>query len=420
MKKYFLSLICIISFYSVSLSQTNELDKKLEKVYYLADKGKLDDADEYLVKVLEKNPGYGKGWDLLATIRRKAYNNSKLSDNALGGNFIITTKDKNGKEVKSENDSLAKALTELLNGIKPSKIAYNKYIYTMKKATLFSDDCHQSSALLRNILVDTQIDTAINEKALKYFDEAEEEFGKKNYDQAAKLYKRALEAEPQFYKASLYLGDSYYFMKRYIDAIAAFKESSTKFPELLEPRKYLTDAYIKEKLYDKALQEAINTMAVYPDLSMFSRIQTAAYYNDKKLDIKWISRAIFPNKIASDSKKELNTYSDPKEPQAKAHWVSYKNALDKISSYCNSNGVITKSNSITDAKYLEVYSWKEMISTCKDDSLDEAKRMEKDGFLDCYVFITCFHQDIYEQYKHFVAANPNKIQEYFDKYIVKK
>ena len=69
---------------------------------------------------------------------------------------------------------------------------------------------------------------------------------------------------------------------------------------------------------------------------------------------------------------------------------------------------------------MELYSWEEMLKNSKDSSLDEARRMQKDGYLDCYVFVTCFHFDIYSQYLDFTKNNSNKIKEYYKKYIVAK
>jgi len=46
--------------------------------------------------------------------------------------------------------------------------------------------------------------------------------------------------------------------------------------------------------------------------------------------------------------------------------------------------------------------------------------MQKDGFLDCYVLVTCFHYDIYDQYLDFVTKNKDKVIEYYNKYLVRK
>lgn len=410
-------------------AQSNPLDKKMQKAYDLAGKGKIEDADKYVVKLLEEHPDYGSGWDYLCKLRYKEYKDSKMSDNLFGGNVTITTTDKDGKKStvtadsdgKAEgSDSLAVALMDMLTKIKPSQVAYNKYLYTMRLGTLMAQDANECSLLLRINLIDPRVDTAVSKKALNYFNDAEDEFGKKNYEQAAKLYKRAIDNQPDFYKASLYLGDCYYSIGNYADAITSFKTAVSTFPNLIEPRKYLVDAYLKEKLYSNALDESIRSMQVYPELDMAVRLDDAAYMMDKKVDIKWTPRPVFPNKMPGDtSKQELNTYHPDKElAVSSGPWTFYTAAFAKIKDNCNEKGIIVKPTALTQSRYMEVYSWEEMLKNSNDPALDEARRMQKDSYLDCYVLVSCFHYDFYDQYLDFAAKNPDRIAEYYKKYIV--
>lgn len=175
--KNHLLLIVFVCLQSTSLfSQSNPLDKKMEKVYAMVEKEKFNDATEYLEKILEESPEYGKGWDYLSKLRYKEYKDSKSTD-GIFDNISVTTKDKKGK--KTENDSLSNSLVKMLSEFSPSKIAYNKYIYTFRQALLVSDDAYQSSALLRNLNIDSETDTAVCKKALKYYNDAESEFAKK-------------------------------------------------------------------------------------------------------------------------------------------------------------------------------------------------------------------------------------------------
>ena len=195
MKKNILLAVFVCIQTLSGIAQSNPLDKKMEKVYNLVEKAKYKDASEYLEKILENNPEYGKGWDYLSKLRYKEYKDAKATDGIFSGNITVTTKEK-GKDKKVENDSLANALMELLSKYSPSKIAYSKYIYTFRQALLTSEDAYQSSAILRSLFIDTPTDTAVSKKALKYYNDAESEFAKKNYENAAKLYKRATEEQP--------------------------------------------------------------------------------------------------------------------------------------------------------------------------------------------------------------------------------
>jgi len=80
--------------------------------------------------------------------------------------------------------------------------------------------------------------------------------------------------------------------------------------------------------------------------------------------------------------------------------------------------IITQPNPLTSAKYLEVYAWEEMLNNSDSNDLAEARRMQKEGYLDCYVLVTCYHYDFYNQYIDFVKNNPDKVVEYYEKFLV--
>jgi len=50
--------------------------------------------------------------------------------------------------------------------------------------------------------------------------------------------------------------------------------------------------------------------------------------------------------------------------------------------------------------------------------LDQARKMQEAGFLDCYVLVTCYHIDFYDQYLDFVTKNKAKVVDYYKKFLV--
>jgi len=341
MKKFIFTSLILLSIPAINFAQSNPLEKKLDKAYDLIKKDKNDKADDYLVELLKEYPHFGEAWDLLGEIRHQAYEDSKKTSGFLGGNFTVTVKDKNGEEKPAEDDSLAGKLVEMLNGMDISKIAYSKFMYTLRRGLLSSTDAYKCSMYPRILNIDAKVDTNVNTKALKHFSQAESAFQDKNYHKAALLYKKAIDEQPDFYKARLYLGDAYYFQGDYVEAIKRFKEAINTFPAQLEPRKYLVDAYGKEGLYEKALDVAIRAMAIYPDLSLMQKLDDAAFFNNKKVGIQWTPRSVFPVSIKSDSTSSgLNVYNSPEKLEAKDEWVYYENAADKIKEYCNEKDII--------------------------------------------------------------------------------
>ena len=408
----------LILMQSSLFAQTNPAEVKLEKVYKLLKKDKVDDAEERLIGILKEYASFGKGWDLLSEIRSFQHKQSKSEPN-LFGNISITTKDEDGNEIKPENDSLAQRFMDLLSKMDPSELAYSKYLFTLRKATLHSNTAYRSSVWLRNELRVPQVDTMVSTKALKYYNKGETEFAAKNYNKAANFYKRALEHQPDFYKAQLYLADSYYFLGYYLEAIKYFKLCSEQYPSTLEPRKYLIDSYGKEGLYEKALEEAIGSMLVYPDLSNLSKFEDLVYALDKKVTVEWQPRSVFPLAIYNEDKDGgFNQYSDPDESDPSEHWEFYADAQEAIEQYCDKKGVIITPNSLTDARYLEVYGWEQMLENSNSEELAQARKMQQRGYLDCYVLISCFHDDLYDQYHHFVTNNREKALAYFHDVVV--
>ena len=412
MRTLLITVLCLC-INGIGFCQTNPLDKKLEKANEYFSEGKLDDAEKYVVNLVEKNPTYGDGWDMLVKIRYELYGNAKKTDNIFG-NLSISTQ-KKGEKNTVKDDSLVKELTEMLNKIKPSELALSKTTYTMRKATALTRDAWRSSAYLRILYIDVEIDSNVNKKALNYFHDAENEFADKNYNKAAKLYKHAIEEQPDFYKASLYLGDCFYATGNYADAIMAFKASAEKFPSALEPAKYLVDAYSKSGLYDKATEAAINSLMVYPDCTIMQKLENILYLNNKLLQIEWTPRGVLPNRYVDTSIDNVNEYKED-SIVAKGPWVAYVAAYNKALPYCNKKGILS-SNQLTSSKYLEVYSWEEMLKNSDDPSLDEARKMKKMNYLDCYVLVSCFHYDFYDQYVDFVAKNREKITRYYKTFI---
>lgn len=418
------SLLTLITLlFSITVfGQSNPMDKKMQKAYsYLREK-KYDAADEYLEKLLKEDPHYGEGWDLLVELRYKLYEDAKATDP--GMSFKVSMKDKDGNEIKDDallakNDSLMDMLMKAMEQIKPSAKAYNKFLYTARKATLYAPDAAKASQYLRILHVDGEVDTNVSKKALKYYEDAEKEFMSKNYNKAAMLYKRALEEQKDFYKASLYMGDCFYFTENYTEAIGSFRNASERFPNLIEPRKYLIDAYAKLDMHEKVLTECINAYCVYPDYNVTRRFEDALYMTHKKLDIKPVQRGVLPNRIKDTTIDNKYAYPEADEEQPQGIWKYYADATGSAERYYNTKGIL-KTKGEANTPYLEVYSWEQMLKNSNDPELDEARRMQKDGYLDCYVLVSNYHFDIYDQYSDFVKKNKDKVIQYYQKYITFK
>ena len=114
----------------------------------------------------------------------------------------------------------------------------------------------------------------------------------------------------------------------------------------------------------------------------------------------------------------VNVKSNTNKTNSKI-WKTYQNAITEIKDYCDDKGIITKSNSITKAKYLEVFAWEKMLAQKNlPKEFEFAKKMQELGYLDCYVFISMFQYDFYDQYKDFARNNRKRIKTYIETYLV--
>lgn len=401
-------LMALLLVYANTIAaQNSDVDKKISKAEKLIESGKAEEAEELMMSVVAKYPDAYKAWNTLTTAQMYVYDQKKEQDKLLG-NMTITTKDKDGNEIK--DDSLARQFKDLMMSIRPSETYKRHMLNTGRVATCVYRWAHYPAMLIRINHVDGPLKTP-DAAAVKQFNLAEKEFQQRNFTTAAKYYRKAIEIDSTYYKAKLYLGDVYYATKYYNLAIPEFKAAVATRPDLVEPRKYLIDALIESNQYDVAYDECVEAMMVYPDLSLMDKIESTVHkQGNSKYDLHWIARGVFPNKLkpVKEEKGDL-----PLKLENSEHWKYYTEALDKVKTYTDDKGLLS-ANSITKEKYLEVYSWDYMLSKSNAPELEFARKMKEKGYLDCYVMLSNFHYDLLDQYKDFVAANRDKIKGYFE------
>jgi len=380
----------LILFVTPAFGQTNP---KMEKAVKTFNSGEIDKGISMMEKLTVKDPS-DDNWNVLIDMYYYRYEYAK----------------------KNEVSAVSAAIGESL-GVKSKHVAYTSsrqcfadLIARCREAGLASQSS-RASQLLRNYFVDYAPDTAVSEAAQKEFDTAEKYFSKKDFNKSKLYYEKALALQPDFYKAIIYIGDSYWYLENMDSAIYYFRKGIEMNPDLLEPRKYLVDALGFSKRDEEAVHECIEAICIYPDQSMFIKYSDLIERKGKKFDQKWMKRGSEINSIAWAETKT-------KDPV----WSIYQDAENDIKLYCDSNGVITKSNALTTSKYLEVYCWEKMLKDSKKLPAEFAfaKEMAEKGYLDCYVFLSVFHFDLYDQYVDFVKNNRDRIKTYIEEYLVER
>lgn len=384
MKKLFIISILSSIFFLSAFAQSNAKAKKAVSEFQ---KGDYDKGISDMRKVIDTDPS-GENWDILVQMYSQRYT---YADNVYKQNLA------------AELGKLLGIKQEIIKYESPDK-CFADLISACNEAALYTRSATQSM-LMRIYFVDYQPDSVVSDSAKKEFKTAEKYFGAKDFVNAKKYYQRALAIEPNYYMAMIYLGDSHWYLKNMDSALICFQNGIDKNPTLLEPRKYKVDALAYIKKNEEAKVECINTFCIYPDYSMFMKYSDLISREGKKFDIHFAKRGCTINQ----KDKEIVKTNDP-------NWSIYQSAMNEVSGKCDNKGILTNCTS----KYLEVYSWEKMLKESKQlpAELAFAKKMADAGYLDCYVFISAFHHDYYEQYIDFVANNKDRIKTYVEKYLV--
>lgn len=384
--KRLLALLLIIQLVP-SFGQT---DQQIKKAVSTFNSGKIDKGIAMMEKITIKEPT-DNNWDMLIDMYFQRYKYAK----------------------ENANNEIAAAFGQSL-GVKMKHKKYTSPIVCLsdliskcRTAELYSES-PVASQYIRNFLFDYYPDTAISKEAQNEFNKAEEFFEKNDYFNSQIHYKNAISIQPDFYKATIYLGDSFWYLNNIDSAIYYFRKGIEMQPNLLEPRKYLVDALGFSWDNEEAKKECTEAICIYPDQSMFMKYEDLVERDGKKFNKHWIRRGCEINVVPWTETKTKNPV-----------WAIYQNAKNEIQEYCDNSGIIVKPNTITKAEYLEVYSWEKMLSSPNQlpDEFSFAKKMANEGFLDCYVFISAFHFDLYDQYADFVKNNKDRIKTYIETYL---
>lgn len=403
MKKFFMNKWCLglvglllISVTAFGQQPKTKDEKAIEKCWNVFDNKGMQKGISKLEKYMNKQEWPSLlAYESLVTMEYEYYKRCKT----------LIRVETNRKDEKG--DSLVNFLEELL--VSSYKM---RFIDVCRRSTIEagspSGDMH-----LRQMLVDFDPDTAVSEKGLSYYNEGEAFFRKKDFELAELNYRKALREDQHYYKANLYLGDSFWARKFYDSAMVYYAAAIALQPQLLEPRLYMIDALVQSELFYRAKKECIDAFTVYPGHNLKMKFQRILYTENKYMNEHRLLRSFYPNDIDNDN--QISMQHDP-------FWADYRAAKEAVSKYCNEAGIIEPNGEIKD-RYLEVYSIRTMLEKHENNlpkSLEFANEMRKKGYLESYVFISLFHIDIYPQFKDYMQdeANREKTKAFIEEFLI--
>lgn len=290
-----------------------------------------------------------------------------------------------------------------------AQIPYDAYLFDMlqnaRNATRLFINADSSSLYLRQFFIDTaNVNEGVNNEAWAAYQQGLEDYHERMIPGAAKNFERAIELDYVFYTARMRLGDVYYLMNEDTASLLQYKYASVLKPRLSEPFEKLAIMQFNRGRYTDAAASMIEAIMRYPQSHYTALLKRIIEKTGFGFDPQWIPREVFP--LSTAHLQEAIVVND------KSPWWHYQAARQDIFNYYDTTGIVIPNDSTTE-RYLEVYAWKKMLAGAGPDHFQFARAMQKVGYLDCYVLVTLFHNDLYGQFKDFTELNADKIKKYF-------
>jgi len=131
--------------------------------------------------------------------------------------------------------------------------------------TYLLQNCNAMKSLMMNESDEKQHSTSKNEEAITYYNEGQEYYSQKNFKEAIKKYKKAVEKDENFAFAWDMIGLSYRQLNQYKKAIKYYEKSLEVQPGGKVPLMNIPVAYIYLKEYKNAIQGYLNFISVFPN-----------------------------------------------------------------------------------------------------------------------------------------------------------
>jgi tetratricopeptide (TPR) repeat protein len=221
-----------------------------------------DNETDWALKVAGGIESMSPGSSRASMLRGKAYLNRKEADRA-----IPELKSAVGKDPDLEDAQLSLAYAYILKDDVQSSIKPFREVLRINPNNSYAKD---ALALLTSKSAPAW--RSDNAEAMKYFSEAEKFYSTGKYQEAIAGYGKAIEADPKFAKAWVYMGDAYLGIGNSEKGIECYRKAIELNPKDRQAHRFLGD--VLEKKYDrtgdmKYLDEAIasfeNAVEVDPE-----------------------------------------------------------------------------------------------------------------------------------------------------------
>jgi tetratricopeptide (TPR) repeat protein len=386
LKSVFGALLLLLFALPVSAQYSAKEQKAIDKSKQLYNDGKYDKAISTIKKVQATHYKDGELWQLRCLYEKDRYDVQWFKD-----------------------------IMSVINGKKSSSFKstgyYTEMIVACYLATLNCEGQTQAGLTLHENIIAPSTDTAVSDDAKEQYSKGSDEYSDKNYTAAIRYFEKAIKEDSTYYKATVRMGLCYYKDEKYEKAIPWLRKAILLEPLMLTGHDFLIQALIETKDWQGAYDACVDAIISYPYDGYFEKMTTVCDKMGKTFDRHWMSRDYLPNIASSTTQGAIS----------ETPWSYYREAKNKIGDYCNDDGMIKKSQDLTQMKHMECYSWEYMLKKAGDDEkgMSFPVKMRDAGYLDCYAMVSMFHISFWDQYKDFSSKNTERMRQYINTQLVK-
>lgn len=255
------------------------------------------------------------------------------------------------------------------------------------------------------------------EKAWTLLNKGEEYYGKGDYINAKEFYLKAIENDPSFYLAALYLGDCYLQEKEYSTALSYYQKANAINPNDYSTWYFQSTAYRNLGDYKKALDCYREALLNKP---RHQNIMKALNGSQERLGITVNNSEFVPKSLVIKKGDDVFIYF---AEEGGTEWLAYANAKaiwlgEKTIPGLKESNVQSMWSSTEEKQALislldGYYSSKENDKRKNDDYLEKLYKITQDGLLDSFIIY-----EIGSRLNPNITLNlPDEIREDIRKYI---
>ncbi len=263
---------------------------------------------------------------------------------------------------------------------------------------------------------------SLNKDAEKAMREAESLFAQSKYEEAVKLFDKALELDPKLYQAAVSGGDCFIQKGDWANAEKRYQKAIGIDPNRETAYRYSATPFMKQKKYDEARDRYIEAYVVEPYNRMSSRgINQWAGTTGKNLQ----HPAIDVPELTFDTKGKAipKTAIDPKDAAA-SPWLAYLTARE---SWKNGKfaAAFPKEQQYRHSLPEEAESLRAAVKAAQSSKsankqFETLAQLDKDGVLESYILLARANEGISEDHPAYLKDNRQKLKLYVANYVIQK